>query len=58
MVSLNNKKLCMQIVQHYHLFDMYLTAVETTPLISEKFPLISLPKDVVPFSSFRTIDSL
>jgi len=48
----------MQIVQHYHLFDMYLTAVETTPLISEKFPLISLPKDVVPFSSFRTIDSI
>jgi hypothetical protein len=37
---------------------MYLTAAETTPLIGEKFPLISIPKDVVPFSFFRTIDSL
>ena len=37
---------------------MYLTAAETTPLIGEKFPLMSLPKDVVAFSSFRTTDSL
>jgi hypothetical protein len=31
---------------------------ETISSIGEYFSLLSLPKDVDPFSSFRTIDSL